>query len=131
METLLAAAAPVTRFPQKVLVWELRRFMELLTILNQCYRQRGFVYRRARFSSDKKAIEVRVRPRRGAAALCSVCRQPAPGYDWLPEGRFEFIPLWGFLVFLLYCRRRVNCRQCGVIAEHLPWSAGKRQSTIA
>jgi len=105
--------------------------MELLTILNHCYRQRGFVYQSARFSSDKTAIEVRVRPRRRAAAICSGCQQPAPGYDQLQERRFEFIPLWGFLVFFLYCRRRVNCRQCGVKAEHLPWSAGKRQSTIA
>jgi transposase len=105
--------------------------MELLTILNQCYRQHGFVYQSARFGPDKKAIEVQVRPRRRAAALCSGCQQPAPGYDQLEERRFEFIPLWGFLVFFLYCRRRVNCRQCGVKAEHLPWSAGKRQSTLA
>ena len=32
----------------------------------------------------------------------SRCHQPAPGYDQLPERRFEFIPLWGFFVFLLY-----------------------------
>ena len=118
-------------FTLEVLAWKLLRIMELLTILNHCYRQRGFVYQSARFSSDKTAIEVRVRPRRRAAAICSGCQQPAPGYDQLQERRFEFIPLWGFLVFFLYCRRRVNCRQCGVKAEHLPWSAGKRQSTIA
>ena len=32
----------------------------------------------------------------------SRCHLPAPGYDQLPERRFELIPFWGFLVFLLY-----------------------------
>ena len=38
-----------------------------------------------------------------------------PGYDQLAERRFEFIPLWGFFVFLLYAMRRVDCRRCGVV----------------
>ena len=105
--------------------------MELITILNQCYHHRGFVYQQARFGPDKKTIEVSVRPRQGATAVCSGCRKPAPGYDHLPERRFEFIPLWGFLVFLLYRRRRVDCPGCGVLAEELPWSDGKDQSTKA
>jgi transposase len=105
--------------------------MELLTILNHCYHHRGFVYRNARFGPDKKSIEVDVRPRQGAAAVCPGCHKPAAGYDHLPERRFEFIPFWGFLVFLLYCRRRVDCRSCGVLAEELPWSEGKHHSTKA
>jgi uncharacterized protein (TIGR02145 family) len=52
---------------------------------------------------------VAVRPRKGSAAVCSRCHLPAPGYDQLTEGRFEFIPLWGFLVFLLYTMRRGDC----------------------
>ena len=76
--------------------------MELITILNRCHRFRGFVYQHAYFSADKKSIEVAVRPRKGSAAVCSRCHLPAPGYDQLAERRFEFIPLWGFLVFLLY-----------------------------
>ena len=105
--------------------------MELITILNRCHRFRGFVYHQARFTSDHKSIEISVRPRKRSPAICSRCHQPAPGYDQLPERRFEFIPFGGFLVFLLYRRRRVNCRQCGVVAEELPWSDGKHQSTIA
>lgn len=105
--------------------------MDLLTILNHCYHHPGFVYQQARFGPDKKTIEVSLRPRRGAAAVCSGCRKPAPGYDHLPARRFEFIPFWGFLVFFLYSRRRVNCRTCGVVAENLPWSDGKHQSTQA
>jgi transposase len=75
--------------------------MELITILNRCHRFRGFVYQHAYFSADKKSIEVAVRPRKGSTAVCSRCHLPAPGYDQLAERRFEFIPLWGFLVFLL------------------------------
>jgi hypothetical protein len=56
---------------------------------------------------------VAVRPRKGSAALCSRCQQPTPGYDQLAEQRFEFVPLWGFFVFLLYNMRRIDCRQCG------------------
>jgi hypothetical protein len=41
-------------------------------------------------------------PRKGSVAICSRCHLPAPGYDQLGERRFEFIPLFGFLVFLLY-----------------------------
>jgi len=106
--------------------------MELITILNRCHRFRGFVYQHASFSADKKSIEVTVRPRKGSAAVCSRCHLPAPGYDHLVERRFEFIPLWGFLVFLLYTMRRVDCRRCGVVAvEEVPWGDGKRTLTRA
>ncbi len=105
--------------------------MELITILNQCHRFRGFVYHHDRFSPDKKVIEIDVRPRVGSAAVCSGCHQPAPGYDHLPERRFEFIPFWGILVFLRYRMRRVNCRNCGVVVEEVPWGDGKHQLTRA
>jgi len=41
-------------------VWPLLAFLtkELTTILNRCHRFRGFVYEEARFSADKKRIEV-------------------------------------------------------------------------
>ena len=106
--------------------------MELITILNRCHRFRGFVYQHAHFSANKKSIEVAVRPRKGSAAVCSQCHLPAPGYDQLAERRFEFIPLWGFLVFLLHNMRRVDCRRCGVVAvEEVPWGDGKRTLTKA
>src|SRR5213080_1870360 len=106
--------------------------LQLITILNRCHRFPGFVYQRARFSSDHKSIEIAVRPRKGSAAICSRCHQPAPGYDQLAERRFEFVPFWGFLVFLLYTMRRVNCRRCGaVVVEEVPWGDGKRTLTKA
>jgi transposase len=73
-----------------------------------------------------------VRPRKRSAAICSRCHQYAPGYDQLPERRFEFIPLWGFFVFLLYAMRRVDCRPCGaIVVEEAPWGDGKRTFTRA
>jgi len=107
------------------------RAMELITILNRC-RFRGFVYQHARFSSTHKSIEITVRPRKGSKAICSRCHQPAPGYDRLAQRRFEFIPFWGFLVFLLYSMRLVDCRRCQAVAvEEVPWVDGKRTLTKA
>ena len=105
--------------------------MQLITILNRCHHFRGFVYEGAKFSPSEQqhTIEVRVRPRAGSAAICSGCHRPAAGYDHLSERRFEFIPFWGFLVFLLYRMRRVNCKTCGVVVEELPWASGKHQLT--
>ena len=103
--------------------------MRLITILNQCHHFPGFVYEEARFNADKTVIEVAVRPRARSVAICSGCQQPAPGYDHLAERRFQFIPLWGFLVFLLYSMRRVNCPRCGVVVEQVPWADGKHQLT--
>jgi transposase len=106
--------------------------LQLITILNRCHRFPGFVYQQARFSSDHKSIEIAVRPRKGSMAVCSRCHQPAPGYDQLSERRFEFIPFWGFLVFLLYSMRRVDCRRCAaVVVEEVPWGDGKRTLTRA
>jgi transposase len=101
--------------------------LQLITILNRCHHFPGFVYHQARFSLDHRSIEIAVRPRKGSAAICSRCHQPAPGYDQLPERRFEFIPFWGFLVFLLYSMRRVDCPRCqAVVVEQVPWGDGKR-----
>ena len=49
----------------------------------------------------------------------------------LPARRFEFIPIWGFAVMLVYAMRRVQCRQCGVKVESVPWATGKHTQTQA
>jgi transposase len=106
--------------------------LQLITILNRCHHFPGFVYQPARFSANHKSIEIAVRSRKGSAAICSRYHQPAPGYDELAERRFEFIPFWGFLVFLLYSMRRVDCRRCqAVFVEEVPWGDGERTLTRA
>ena len=72
-----------------------------------------------------------MRPRVGSKAICSGCHRPAAGYDHLAERSFEFIPVWGFLVFLLYRMRRVHCTTCGVVVEEVPWADGKHSLTKA
>jgi transposase len=122
----------VARFMVEVFAVAVFFTMEIITILNRCHRFPGFIYQQARFSPDKTMIEVIVRPRIGSGAVCSGCHQPASGYDRLPERRFEFIPIWGFLVFFIYSMRRVNCRGCsGVVVEEVPWGDGKHQLTRA
>jgi len=72
-------------------------------------------------------IEIDIVPRKGSKANCCECGQASPGYDRLPQRRYEFIPFWGFKVFLVYAKRRVRCADCGVIAESVPWARGKHQ----
>ena len=104
--------------------------MDLSTILNRCHPIAGFVYMRARYcATEPNTIEVPVRPRKGSKIVCSLCHLPAPGYDHLKERRFEFISVWGFLMFLVYQMRRVNCKTCGVVVEEVPWASGKHQLT--
>src|SRR5580704_7601459 len=121
------------RFILGVRAFTIFHFMlQLITILNRCHRFPGFVYRQARFSADGRSIEIAVSPRMRSKAICSGCHRRAPGYDRLAERRFEFIPFWGFLVFLLYSMRRVACPRCeAVVVEEVPWGDGKRTLTRA
>jgi transposase len=105
--------------------------MLLTRLLNACHHFPGFVYTAARLCKATNTIEIEVRARTGSKPCCSGCHKPASGYDQLPQRRFEFIPIWGFAVFLLYSMRRVECRQCGVKVEEVPWAIGKHQLTKA
>jgi transposase len=99
--------------------------MLLTRLLNACHHFPGFVYAGARLCEATKAIEIDVRPRHGSKPRCSGCGQPASVYDHRSCRRFEFIPIWGYAVFLLYCMRRVDCQRCGVKVEEVPWGTGK------
>jgi transposase len=76
-------------------------------------------------------IEIKLEPRAGGRGRCSQCRQPAPGYDRLPERRWQFVPLGGIPTYFHYRPRRVACVEHGVVVEHIPWSDGKRPVTCA
>jgi transposase len=104
--------------------------MRVKTILNWCHPIKGFVYGKARMEKEGKemVIRVEVRPRKNGRPICSGCGRPGPGYGRLPERRFEFIPMWGFPVFLVYAMRRIDCRHCGrVLVEDVPWVNGKHR----
>ena len=68
-------------------------------------------------------------PGRTAGRSAPVAAGVAAAYDRLEERRFEFVPLWGILVFLAYRMRRVDCPRCGVTVEMVPWCDGKNQLT--
>lgn len=106
--------------------------MLVKTILNRIEKHSSFVYHSVRFADEPaESLEVEVRARRGSRPVCSGCLRRRPAYDRLAPRRFQYVPLWGIPVFLVYAMRRVKCVACGVRVEAVPWSKGKRQSTIS
>lgn len=107
--------------------------MQLKTILNRVYKHQRFVYTEVELTDveNKLICHVTIKPRRNSRPICSGCKTPRPGYDTLPARRFEFIPFWGILVYFVYAMRRVNCPDCGVKVESVPWAEGKKTVTIA
>jgi len=105
--------------------------MQLQTILNAVEKQKGFVYCDAHFANDRSEAQVRLRPHGRSKPVCSGCGRKKPGYDCLPERRFEFVPLWAIPVFCLYTMRRVDCPRCGVTVAKVPWTDGKHRSTYS
>jgi transposase len=105
--------------------------MLLKTILNRVEHYKSFVYGKVRMLEEdgELAIEIEVEARANGRPICSGCGHPAPGYDRLTKRRFEYVPLWGIAVFFLYAMRRVDCPQCGVKVEQVPWAEGKSRLT--
>jgi transposase len=105
--------------------------MQLKTILNRVEYFKSFVYGKAKWVDDteRPTIEVHIEARKNGRPICSGCGRDAPGYDRLPERRFEFVPFWGIAVFFVYAMRRVECPECGVKVEKVPWCNGKNQLT--
>ena len=91
---------------------------------------RGFVFEGSHLDEHGKMM-VRIRPGKNSMGACSGCGQLSPTYDTATDARlFEFVPLWGFPVFLVYRMRRVDCKACGrVVVEKVPWSTGKHHLT--
>jgi len=109
--------------------------LQVKTLLNALQHFPGFVYHDIRlhryWDGRPSHVEVAVAAHGGIPARCSRCRQPAPGYDRLPERPWLFVPLWGIVTRFRYAARRVNCPEHGVVVEHVPWSDGKRPITLA
>lgn len=106
--------------------------MHLKTILNHVYRHSGFVYGPIQFTEEEPpSLRVMLKPRAGSLAVCSGCGRKRPGYDTLAPRHFEFVPLWGIVVYFVYAMRRVDCLRCGVKVEMVPWATGKSSLTKA
>ena len=107
--------------------------MQLKTILNRVQKFKSFVYTAIRWAGSHATpeLEITVSERANSRGVCSGCAMPRAGYDRLAARRFEFVPLWGIKVFLIYAPRRVDCPRCGVKVERMPWASGKHQLTDA
>lgn len=105
--------------------------MQLKTILNSVQPYKSFVYKKASWvaNSAQPMIEILIEPRKNSRPICSGCGQPGPGYDRLPVRRFEFVPLWQIAIFFVYAMRRVECANCGIKVEQVPWCDGKHSLT--
>jgi transposase len=105
--------------------------MRVKTILNHIQKHRSFVYGDDRLLEEngQLVLEVDIHPRANGKAICSGCGHRRPGYDRLPPRRFEFVPLWGILVYFVYLMRRVDCPTCGIVVEAVPWATGKSPLT--
>jgi transposase len=105
--------------------------VQLKVILNRVEKLKSFVYGTDTLieTDDGPRIEIQVRPRANSRPVCSGCGRPGPGYDTLEARRFEYVPLWGLVVFFVYAMRRVACAQCGVTVEAVPWATGKKRLT--
>jgi transposase len=100
--------------------------MLIKTVLKRCHPIKCFVYGSVRFVGQQ--LHVNVRTRNGSQGHCSGCGKRGPTYDTARQARlFEFVPLWGFAVFLVYRMRRIACPTCGVCTEQVPWAAGKNR----
>lgn len=105
--------------------------MHLKTILNRIEKHPSFVFQGGRFRKGALVLDIDVLPRRGSRPICSGCSRRGAVYDTLAQRAFQYVPLWGITVFLLYSMRRVNCRPCGVRVESVPWAEGKRRTTTS
>lgn len=105
--------------------------MQLQTILNRVERYKSFVYQEAHWDrrAARPTLRVPIRHRANGKPTCSGCGKRRPGYDKLRERTWEFVPLWQIVVLFVYAPRRVNCPDCGVVVEHIPWADGKCRQT--
>jgi len=108
--------------------------MLVKTLLNSVEKHKGFVYEWIKLVrvGTQKQIHIKVRPGKRCKGLCSDCRTPGPTYDTLDERRFQFVPLWGIVVYFLYAMRRISCATCkAVTVEVVPWASGKERMTTS
>jgi transposase len=105
--------------------------MQIKTILNRIEKHRSFVYCKVKWHkmAGQPTLLVEIKPRANGQPVCSRCGRRRPGYDTLDTRWFEYVPLWGILVFFVYAMRRVDCPTCGVVVEQVPWAEGKHQVT--
>ena len=112
--------------------------MQMKTLLNRVHPVQGFVYEKEQMieppgQPTSLRIDVQVRSRRNSRGHCSGCGNRGRTYDHLDERRFDFVPVWGIAVVLIYAMRRIDCPRCGPTVEWVPWvePGSKCRTTLA
>jgi transposase len=93
--------------------------VRVTTALNRLLALAGTSVTGVRFTREGVIVQVRLRRRRIA---CSVCGQAYYGMHDRQPRRWRHLDLAGHRCFLEYELRRVNCRDCGVRVEAVPWA---------
>jgi len=109
--------------------------LQVKTLLNHTHKLKHFVYADVRLVREtvtkRPRIEATIKERSNSKPRCGQCGRPGGCYDHQGQRAFQFVPLWGIMVFLLYSPRRVDCATCGVRVEAMPWAQGKSFMTAA
>lgn len=106
--------------------------MRIRTLLNKFEYLKSFVYKKEYIEKkgDQERLIIEISARKNGKPICSVCGEHHSIYDHKANTRdFEFVPLWGMPTFFRYRMRRVNCPNCGVRIEQVPWAKGKSPVT--
>lgn len=93
--------------------------MRVTTALNRLLALRGVSVIGVRLTAEGVMVRVRLGRRR---LVCSVCGQVYTGMHDRQVRRWRHLDLAGHRCFLEYELRRVDCRDCGVRVEAVPWA---------
>ena len=93
--------------------------MRVTTLLRSLLGLEGTRVLDVSFDEDGLVVDVAPTWRRGR---CSECGAPCPGYDRDRGRRWRHLDLAGMTLHLRYDTRRVDCPQCGVKGEQVPWA---------
>jgi len=89
------------------------------TLLKELVGIEGLVVTGFGFEDGGLVIDVRPRWRK---PRCSGCGKRRSQYDELGARRWRHLDFAGVQVWLRYGPRRVSCKDCGVVAERVPWA---------
>jgi transposase len=93
--------------------------MRVTTALNRLLALAGASVKSVRLTGEGVIVRVRLRRRRIA---CSVCGQAYRGMHDRELRRWRHLDLAGHRCFIEYELRRVDCKDCGVRVEAVPWA---------
>lgn len=94
--------------------------MRVTTLLRQLIGVTGLVVRS--FSFDSQGLVIDVQPRWRRPRCGGGCGRRRRGYDRSPVRLWRHLGLADLRIWLRYAPRRVECPQCGVCTEKVPWA---------